>query len=950
MTALAVSALDGTYRYGASFVDATTGTRWEVHHPAIRPDRWDQYLRGALAEYEKYGLAHLIDVASLRRAVGVSLFFVGFDAEGRPAGGMRCHGPLDDVEASRALSEMATSPEVTELMQYVRTTVPHGVIECKGAWRSASGDGVHLVAATLGRCVVHALRWLGAEVALGAVAERLQPLSTITGAVMMGTQSAAYPSEQYRTVLLAWQRANHGPGTRADQAALIRQESEQLRSGPLVGDDVGWQPVVLDPQRRSDRQILANLRSDSGVDVVDVARRQRHELQALLPGPDPDVLSEGDRYVYYPWRRAVVRMLGPRAFPLVRLDRNRNRITGEEQRRLRSQRIGVVGLSAGHPIAVTLALEGLCGELRLADGDSVELTNLNRLPTGVTDIGLNKAVLAARRVAEIDPYLTVRIVTEGVTGDNVDDFVAGLDVLVEECDSVDMKLLLREVARRHHVPVLMETSDRGLLDVERFDREPERPILHDLLPGVTAAALAELPPLARIPIVLDIVDPSQASARGAASLAELGRTLSSWPQLAGDVTLGGATVAAAVRRLGLGEPLPSGRTRVDLDRLVSAVSPPAPAAGRPRWPDPPGEPVRPDTDDLPTIVAHAASLAPSGGNAQPWRFVVDGDTFSIEIDRRRTSTMDVRSRGSLVAIGAALFNARTAASTLGRLGEVQLFPDGPASDVVARLTFGRDRDEQLAALYPDVLRRAANRRRGAREPIDPSVAEALAAAATAEGGELHLVTDEAQLQTCAAILGTSERVRFLTEHLHREMVGELRFAGDDLSDGIDVRTLELLPAEQAALQILRRGDVMRLLEEWDAGAALGDNARGAVLACSALAVVTVPNASPASYVRGGSAVERLWVTAQRAGLGVQPVSPVFVFAVQDIDYATLGGDRWEGTLRTLSGRFRQTVQLDPTEAVALVLRLCHVPPPSVRSQRRPLDQVLSMNRPADRSG
>ncbi|HUA94265.1 MAG TPA: hypothetical protein VMB82_01920, partial [Acidimicrobiales bacterium] len=165
-----------------------------------------------------------------------------------------------------------------------------------------------------------------------------------------------------------------------------------------------------------------------------------------------------------------------------------------------------------------------------------------------------------------------------------------------------------------------------------------------------------------------------------------------------------------------------------------------------------------------------------------------------------------------------------------------------------------------------------------------------------------------------------------------------------------VRTLELLPAEQAALQILRRGDVMELLEEWNAGAALGDNARGGVLLSSALAVVTVPSASPTSYVHGGSAVERLWVTAQQAGLGVQPVSPVFVFAVQDADFATLGGDRFADELRMLSDRFRQAVDLDPADTVALVLRLSQVPPPSVRSQRRPLEQVLSVNRRAQTGG
>ncbi len=109
--------------------------------------------------------------------------------------------------------------------------------------------------------------------------------------------------------------------------------------------------------------------------------------------------------------------------------------------------------------------------------------------------------------------------------------------------------------------------------------------------------------------------------------------------------------------------------------------------------------------------------------------------------------------------------------------------------------------------------------------------------------------------------------------------------------------------------------------------------------------MTVPNASPTSYVRGGSAVERVWVTAQQAGLGVQPISPVFVFAVQDADYVTLGGERWADELRSLSRRFRQVFDLAPTDAMALVLRLSHVPPATALSQRLPLDEVLLSSEP-----
>ena len=79
----------------------------------------------------------------------------------------------------------------------------------------------------------------------------------------------------------------------------------------------------------------------------------------------------------------------------MRLDRNRNVITADEQSRLGELRIGVVGLSAGHVIAHTIAAQGLCGVLRLADFDHLELSNLNRVPATVFDIGLNKAEVAA---------------------------------------------------------------------------------------------------------------------------------------------------------------------------------------------------------------------------------------------------------------------------------------------------------------------------------------------------------------------------------------------------------------------------------------------------------------------------------------------------------------------------------------------------------------------------
>lgn len=331
---------------------------------------------------------------------------------------------------------------------------------------------------------------------------------------------------------------------------------------------------VFDPSEHEHASIVRGLLDDPAIGVVDTTLDQMASLRRLLPAMAGD-LAEVPRWVHYPWRRALVRVLGPRGFDRLRLDRNRNKITIEEQARFRGLRVGIVGLSVGHAVAHTLALEGLCGELRLADFDELDLSNLNRVPSSVLDLGVNKAVVATRRIAELDPYLNVQVFADGVTAETFDSFLDGLDLVVEECDSIDTKLLVRHHARARGIPVVMETSDGGVLDVERFDLEPDRPVFHGLLGEMDTADLADMTIEQKSAIAATLLEPSKLTPRMIVSVPEIGRTLSTWPQLGGDVALGGAAVTAAVRAFGRGEPLPSGRRRIDLDMLVRTGLDPA---------------------------------------------------------------------------------------------------------------------------------------------------------------------------------------------------------------------------------------------------------------------------------------------------------------------------------------------------------------------------------------
>ena len=186
-----------------------------------------------------------------------------------------------------------------------------------------------------------------------------------------------------------------------------------------------FRAVLLD-----DAEVAALRAGDPATVVLDRRAAQRADLKALRSDV-PEEHAEPDTWVHYPWRRTVVGLLGRAAFRRLRLDRNRNKITAEEQERLSRLRIGVAGLSVGHAAAHTLALEGLCGELRLADFDAIDVSNLNRIPATVLDLGVNKAVVAARRIAELDPFVELAVAEDGVTADGVGAFLDGLDVLVD---------------------------------------------------------------------------------------------------------------------------------------------------------------------------------------------------------------------------------------------------------------------------------------------------------------------------------------------------------------------------------------------------------------------------------------------------------------------------------------------------------------------------------------
>ena len=278
-------------------------------------------------------------------------------------------------------------------------------------------------------------------------------------------------------------------------------------------------------------------------------------------------------WVYYPWLNKMVHLLDKEEFIEVRTNRNQYKITPEEENILTTKKIGIIGLSVGKAIAMTIATERICGELVLADFDVIELSNLNRIQTGVQNFGVKKTIVVAREIAEIDPYLKVTCYHDGLTEENINDFFTKdgkLDICIEVCDGLLSKIQARQKAKELKVVVVMDTNDKGMIDIERFDLEKNRPIFHGLIEHLDT----ELLKIAKtneekLPYVSAIIGYNTMSKRLKTSLKEIGKSITTWPQLASSVSLGAAITCNTCRRILLNEFNNSGRYFVDIDQIIN---------------------------------------------------------------------------------------------------------------------------------------------------------------------------------------------------------------------------------------------------------------------------------------------------------------------------------------------------------------------------------------------
>ncbi len=147
---------------------------------------------------------------------------------------------------------------------------------------------------------------------------------------------------------------------------------------------------------------------------------------------------------------------------------------GEDgQERLLASRMLVVGAGGlGSPVLFYLAATGV-GRLTVMDGESVELSNLNRQILHTTaSIGSRKVAQAAAAVAALNPGIEVTPLATRVEDDNVDDLLAAHDVVIDCSDNVDTRYRIGDAAHRTGTPLVFGGAVRSEGQLSVFHSGP----------------------------------------------------------------------------------------------------------------------------------------------------------------------------------------------------------------------------------------------------------------------------------------------------------------------------------------------------------------------------------------------------------------------------------------------------------------------------------------------
>ena len=122
-----------------------------------------------------------------------------------------------------------------------------------------------------------------------------------------------------------------------------------------------------------------------------------------------------------------------------------NGVGGKGQQKIRQAKVLVIGAGGlGSPAALYLAAAGV-GTLGLADGDVVDLSNLQRQILHTTDrVGTSKVQSGHATLSALNPDVQLQLYTEHVNASSISELIKDYDIVLDGSDNFSTRFLVND--------------------------------------------------------------------------------------------------------------------------------------------------------------------------------------------------------------------------------------------------------------------------------------------------------------------------------------------------------------------------------------------------------------------------------------------------------------------------------------------------------------------------
>ena len=144
--------------------------------------------------------------------------------------------------------------------------------------------------------------------------------------------------------------------------------------------------------------------------------------------------------------------------------------------RLQSSNILIVGLGGVGSFAAEFLVRSGIGNLTIVDGDTVDITNINRqLPALNSTIGKNKTDVVAERILDINPEINLKKINEFLEPERMEELLTQekFDYVLDCIDSLSPKLALIITCKRKKIKLVSAMGAGGKTD-------PSKVIVRDI--------------------------------------------------------------------------------------------------------------------------------------------------------------------------------------------------------------------------------------------------------------------------------------------------------------------------------------------------------------------------------------------------------------------------------------------------------------------------------------